>query len=152
MQMNTAIYEALENTDTSWCCFKCDIPNFDTSLFEDFEATLNTSRSSNSTGNRSLNLSDIGHPKSASSPNPRNYQPVTKRSLRILNINFQSIQSKKEEFWSMLEYTEPDIILASETRLQPGITEREIPPPEFRFVARKDRLKDAHGVVAITAR
>ena len=48
----------------------------------------------------------------------------------------------------MLEYTEPDIILASETWLQPGITERETLPPD----ARKDRLKDAHGGVAIIAR
>ena len=52
----------------------------------------------------------------------------------------------------MLEYTEPDIILASETWLQPSITEREIISPDFRFVARKDRLKDAHGGVAIIAR
>ena len=152
MQMNTATYEALEKTDMSWCCFKCGIPNFDTSLFEDFEATMDTSRNSGSTGNGSFNLSDIGHPKSASSPNPRKRQPVTKRCLKILNINFQSIRSKKEAFWSMLEYTEPDIILASETWLQPGITEREILPPDFRFVAGKDRLKDAHGGVAIIAR
>ena len=73
MQMNTAIYEVLEKTDVSWCCFKCGIPNFDTSLFEDFEATLDTSRSSISTGNGSFNISNIGHPKSASSPNPRNH-------------------------------------------------------------------------------
>ena len=37
----------------------------------------------------------------------------------------------------MLEYTDPDIILASETWLYPGITEREILPDNYRFVARK---------------
>ena len=42
--------------------------------------------------------------------------------------------------------------IASETWLQPGITERETLPPNHRFVARKDRLKDAHGGVAIIAR
>ena len=154
MQMNTATYEALEKTDMSWCCFKCGIPNFNTSLFEDFEPTLDTSKNSSgsATGNGSFNPSNIGHPKSASSPNPRKRQPVTKPSLRILTINFQSIRSKKEAFWSMLEYTEPDIILASETWLQPGITERETLPPDYRFVARNDRLKDAHGGVAIIAR
>ena len=152
MQMNTATYEALEKTDMSWCCFKCGNPNFDTSLFEDFEATLDTSKNSSTTGNGSFNLSDIVHPKSASSPNPRKRQPVTKRSLRILTINFQSIRSKKEAFWGMLEYAEPDIILASETWLQPGITERETLPPNNRFVARKDRLKDAHGGVSIIAK
>ena len=52
----------------------------------------------------------------------------------------------------MLEYTGPDITLASTTWLQPGITEREILPPEFRFVDRKDRLKYAHGGFAIIAR
>ena len=51
----------------------------------------------------------------------------------------------------MFEYTEPDIILASETRLQPGITEREILPPNNRFVARKDR-KDGYDRVAIISR
>jgi hypothetical protein len=34
--MNTQIYEALENTDISWYCCNCGLPNFNTSLFEDF--------------------------------------------------------------------------------------------------------------------
>ena len=51
----------------------------------------------------------------------------------------------------MLEYTDPDIILASETWLYPGITEREILPDNYRFVARKDRKSDPHGGVAIIA-
>ena len=32
------------------------------------------------------------------------------------------------------------------------MTERETLPPNYRFVARKDRLKDAHGGDAIIAR
>ena len=36
--------------------------------------------------------------------------------------------------------------------LKPGITKREIFSPKFRFAARKDQLKDAHGGVAIIAR
>ena len=49
----------------------------------------------------------------------------------------------------MLEYTDPDIILASETWLYPGITEREILPDSYRFVAPKDRKSNPHGGVAI---
>ena len=49
----------------------------------------------------------------------------------------------------MLEYTDPDIILAIQTRLYPAMTEREILPDNYRFVARKDRKSDSHGGVAI---
>jgi hypothetical protein len=34
--MNTQIYEALKNTDISWYCCNCGLPNFNTSLFVDF--------------------------------------------------------------------------------------------------------------------
>jgi hypothetical protein len=49
--------------------------------------------------------------------------------------NVQSIRSKKESFWNMLEQTEPDIIIASETWLHQGILEREVLPENYRFVA-----------------
>ena len=51
----------------------------------------------------------------------------------------------------MLEYTDSDIILASETWLYPDITEREILPDNYRFVAWKDGKSDPHGSVAIIA-
>ena len=35
--MNTAVYDALANTDISWYCCNCSLPNFSTSLFEDFQ-------------------------------------------------------------------------------------------------------------------
>jgi hypothetical protein len=35
------------------------------------------------------------------------------------------MKAKREEFWSMLEYTEPDITIASETWLNPEIKESE---------------------------
>jgi exonuclease III len=59
---------------------------------------------------------------------------------------------KKESFWNMLEQTEPDIIIASETWLHQGILEREVLPENYRFVARRDRLKSAHRGVAVIAK
>jgi hypothetical protein len=60
----------------------------------------------------------IGPPQCTSSPTTKqNKCPVNKKSLRLLNINFQSMKAKREEFWSMLEYTDPDNIIASETWL-----------------------------------
>jgi exonuclease III len=101
-------------------------------------------------------MSTMGPPLTTSSPKNKPKQQarnkITKRSLRLLIINFQSIKSKKENFWNMLEQTEPDIIIASETWLHQGILEREILPENYRFVARRDRLKSAHGGVAVIAK
>ena len=52
----------------------------------------------------------------------------------------------------MLEQTEPDIIIASETWLHQGILERGVLPENYRFVARRDRLKSDHGGVAVIAK
>jgi hypothetical protein len=38
------------------------------------------------------------------------------------------MKAKREEFWSMLEYTDPDNIIASETWLKPEIKESEVLP------------------------
>ena len=115
------MYEALEASDVSWYCCNCGIPNFNTSLFEDFlpssSDSLHTSRSSESSDGSVLDTSNIGLPISTSFPTSRKRQPLSKRKLRIVSINFQSLRSKKAAFWSMLEYTDPDIILASETWL-----------------------------------
>jgi exonuclease III len=52
----------------------------------------------------------------------------------------------------MLEQTEPDIIIASETWLHQGILEREVLPEHYCYVARRDKLKSAHGGVAVIAK
>jgi hypothetical protein len=54
-----------------------------------------------------LDMSTMGPPLTTSSPKNKSKQQarnkITKRSLRLLIINFQSIKSKKENFWNMLE-------------------------------------------------
>ena len=71
--------------------------------------------------------------------------------LRTLTINFQSIFSKREEFWSLIDATKPDVILGCETWLKPGMGYGEIFPPGYKLY-RKDR-KDGYGgvLVAISA-
>ena len=80
---------------------------------------------------------------------PHTYKNVQRTRTFIIQAfstlslkNFQSIKSKRESLWNMLTYTEPDILLASETWLHPGISEKEVLPDNYRFVARKDRHKD----------
>jgi hypothetical protein len=43
------------------------------------------------------------------------------------------MKAKREEFWSMLEYTDPDIIIASETWLKPEIIESKVLSGSFHF-------------------
>ena len=81
----------------------------------------------------------VGKPSSKSS----------QKVMRVLDINFQSLKSKREEFWSLLEQSEPDIVLGSETWLKPSIAESEVLPPTYKFAARRDRLGSPHGGVAI---
>ena len=72
------------------------------------------------------------------------------QSLRTLTINFRSIRNKKQEFWNLLESTSPDIILGSETWLNPSIYNSEICPPTFD-IYRKDR-PDGWGGVLVAVR
>ena len=72
LSRKTAVYNALTNTDIRWYCCNCGLPNFSTSLFEDYEFsstdhdTIQTSVSLvYSFGDFSL----IGPPQITTSPN-----------------------------------------------------------------------------------
>jgi hypothetical protein len=45
----------------------------------------------------------------------------------------------------------PDIVIATDTWLHPGIAEKEVLPDNYHFLARKDRPSDPHGGVAVIA-
>ena len=153
LNMPTVLYEPLEQTDISWYCCGCGLPNFNTSLFEDFDISDPTCSTPSQTSFSSVNTEgSIGLPDFTSSPTTHRNVPLSKKKARILVINFQSIRSKRESFWAMLEYSDPDIILATETWLNPTIAEREVLPANYKFVARKDRPNSSHGGVAIIAK
>ena len=71
-------------------------------------------------------------------------------SLRSLIVNFQSLRSKKAEFWNILDTAEPDIIIGTETWLKPEIHRSELFPPTYN-VFRKDR-KDGYGGVLVATK
>ena len=62
-------------------------------------------------------------------------------------MNFQSIYSKRAEFWSILDATKPDVIFGCETWLKSSITNGEIFPPGYD-IYRRDR-KDGYGGVLL---
>jgi hypothetical protein len=52
-----------------------------------------------------------------SSPKPTKAKPTHKKQVRILNINFQSVRKKGKLLETIIESTDPDIIIGTETWL-----------------------------------
>lgn len=70
--------------------------------------------------------------------------------LKVLTINFQNICNKREVFENLINSSDPDIIIGTETWLKPNILNSEL-PKSHHIVARKDR-KDGHGGVIIATK
>ena len=103
LNMNTQTYEAL---DISWYCCNCGLPNFNTCLFENFVELSIPINTTTDTDGSILDISTMGPPLTTSTPKNKPKQQarnkITKRSLRLLIINFQSISSKRRAFGTCL--------------------------------------------------
>ena len=85
---------------------------------------------------------------------PNHLQPRTTtinhqtfKNLRLPELNFQSVFSKRAEFWNILDATKPDVVFGCETWLKPSTTNGEIFSPGYG-IYRCDR-KDGYGGVLL---
>ena len=119
--MSPHLYPAMESSNISWHCLHCGHPNFSTTLFDSYVETSNIYSALDSLVESDLNVSQLGEPTATSSParptkvNKKYTQKQT--PLRILNINFQSINNKKPELDHIISSVKPDIKLGTETWL-----------------------------------
>ena len=60
--------------------------------------------------------------------------------MNVLTINFQSIKSKREPLWNLVEECNPDIILGCETWFTSSIGSKKVMPPDYDTY-RKDSSK-----------
>ena len=160
--MRSIIYETADNSNVEWLCTNCGVPNFSTTLF-DLSSLENSNRFSVLSDTSSL--SSPGLPLASSSPTHCSNPPCPKSKLlksgsniksgvntmRVVNINFQSILSKKAELHHLISSTNPDIIIGTETWLHDGIKTQEFLPDNLGYsVYRSDRKgTDHHGGVLI---
>jgi hypothetical protein len=80
-------------------------------------------------------------------------KPKTKKHLRIMNMNFQSLKRKDKLLEAIIETTEPDILIGTETWLDANIISSEIIPDYCHYdMERRDRPKDPHGGVMIAVK
>ena len=123
-------YDQLHDSMISWHCLICDNPNYSTCSYNlhsttsippnPFESLYQHSDLDNE--NNLKSPTNLFKPSHQSTPK-RTPKPKIKRQtpLRILNINFQSIKRKQHLVKNIIESTRPDIILGTETWLNPEI-------------------------------
>ena len=95
------------------------------------------------------------NPKLTSSPKPATPQnsKSSPRHLRILNINFRSARKKGKQIEAIIDATNPDILIGTETWLDPNIHSSEISPNYLGYtVHRRDRKGEAYGGVLIAVK
>ena len=84
----------------------------------------------------------VGPPLATSSPkrtaNGPEPKPKQARNIKILNMNCQSIKHKKHELATIIDSSDPDIIMFTETWLHPNTKNKEFLPDNYE-AHRRDR-------------
>ena len=159
MEMPTQMFECLQSSQAVWICASCGLPNFSSSLFSSFN--LSTSNSFSCLSDSSL--SSVGSPAPSREPlatstpkrggPPKKAPQTTKQTnLRVLMVNCQSICNKVQEFHHVLESTQPDIVLGTDSWLNPSIANSEIFPPDYTAFRNDRKSGKSGGGVFIAAK
>ena len=159
--MSDSMYSIMDNSNISWNCLKCGPRNFSSTSFNQ---SIPSSLSENVFSVLSCNTP--GEPFATSSPKSihshtslRHHNSTThhgyhtnrkcksvNRPLKIISLNFQSIKNKKKhELDLLLDTTKPDIIIGTETWLDPSISFSEYFPASRYTVYRRDRPPNSKG-------
>ena len=67
------------------------------------------------------------------------------KNLKVLNINFQSIVNKVQEFCCLVDTENPDIVVGTESWLQPDISSSEIFPEGYQTFRADRKSKASRG-------
>ena len=173
VNMNSIEYSLIGRSAVPWHRPRCDNINCDTFTFNSFELSCYNSYSplsrAPSDSGSIYSAQDPFSPKCTSSPKPPTLpnrtsspsQPVNrtnstngndqssvfdlpkKSNLRILNINCQSLKSKRSELQAVIEYVKPDIVCATETWLR-GIKPGK--PPTSDLISSSEIFPDSYNV------
>ena len=153
MGMNSAVYRGLRNV--SWHCCQCGMPNFSMTLFDIICLNESNPFSLLSTTPLSPQIPDvdIGSPSASSSPKPQKNQKAKSKGwndipVKVAVINCRSIVKKKAELLNVLDATQADVIIGTESWLTNSIPDSEVCPPGYS-ISRKDRDSGIGGGVFI---
>ena len=91
-----------------------------------------------------------GKPLYCSSPLREIKPALRKTHLKVLNINCQSVWAKRLELAHLIESTNPDIIIGTESWLNSDISNNSVFPTDKYNVIRRDRGSRGGGVFILT--
>jgi len=166
MKMNSVLFESLRDSDISWTCLACGVPNFSSRLFEtSFSTTPNPFEPLNVSGcyeckSPTNNFTPKIHstPKDKSqqknNPKPSMGKPQNskcKSNLSFLIANFQSLFKKTVELSHIMKERDIDILIGTETWLTSDIKNSELLLDDYD-VYRRDRTNQLGGGVLVCVR
>jgi len=128
--MQTKSYlEHANDSAIAWDCIMCNCPNYSTFCYS---LVFSTSNQFSLLSNTSINSTTPGDIKPLHTSTPerktqkKKEQDVSNmKTIRILNINFQSIRNKQGELINLIDSTKPDVIFGTETWLDPSIKDAQ---------------------------
>ena len=120
MGMSSHVYQSLVNSSVTWICCQCGMPNFNSSLFMSSLSDLDTSNSF-AMDNADIDPLATSSPKKV--PQTADLPPQTSKTpqLRIATANCCSVKVKSAVIHHMLDSMDPDVFIATETKLDPSI-------------------------------
>ena len=131
-----------ENLNFSWVCTTCGSPNHSVSVAQTPLSSLE-SVNSFSILSSDPDLESIDSGSETERGNPSGSPHIAKKQapglrhamLKVLNINFWSLNNPqtRDEFHTLLDQTNPDIVIGSETWLNSDINNAEIVPDDMGF-------------------
>ena len=184
VDIGSSEFEALNRPTVAWICPRCDSINCDSFTYRSYELDCSNSflplqqmssiesltspvrfapihTSSPKISSRfKLNSTNKSNRSASQSPTTKSnnsslFDVDKKTNLRILNVNCQSISSKKQELEAVLHYVKPDIVCGTESWLR-GIKPGRVPThdhiksaevfPDYYNVYRNDRTTIGGGV------
>ena len=137
-------------------CLKCNSPNYSTICYDLHHLPTYNMYSLSDTSIQNPDVCDtMMKPIHTSTPekkiSSKREVKIGLSPLRILNINCQSMKKKQDRMENLIDSTNPDIGIGTETWLDPRITNNQVFPHNYT-VWRKDRENSKGGGVLIAVK
>ena len=132
-EIQSGTYSILNEDDNiCWNCINCNNPNYSTICYDLHHLATDNIYSILTLSDTSIQNPDICNtllkPILASTPEKKILckREVKISPLGILNINCQSIKKKQDRMENLIDSINPDIVIATETWLDPTITNNQV--------------------------
>ena len=139
-----------DHSSVIWTCSSCNSNHLSATSPATLHDLLQSTQTIESLVDLSIDSLDDQH-QPVHESSPRKYKPPPAnngRSLRVINVNCQSLASKKGAWINLLHSTRPDVIIATETWLDDTIRNSELESDSYT-IYRRDRKTGIHGGVMI---